>query len=77
MTARKSHPIQGGRLSGAGRVIIEWIGLFGRYPVRGLAHDLDDFNHNIAPVATGDALELPRVSSPLHLRRRQIPVVIV
>jgi hypothetical protein len=35
----------------SGRIIIERIGSVRRNVLRGLAHDLDDLSHNIAPVA--------------------------
>ena len=37
----------------AGLQIVERIGLIGCFALRGLAHNLDDPSHNIAPVAAG------------------------
>jgi hypothetical protein len=41
----------------AGRIIIEWSGPVWRNILRGLAHDLDDFRNDIAPVAASGAPE--------------------
>jgi hypothetical protein len=54
----------------SGRIIIERIGSVRRNVLRGLAHDLDDLSHNIAPVAADCSDFNWGWLTPLHLRCR-------